>query len=101
MRWGMMTVLLWLGWRVLQRGQGRPRSALLAVAIALSALAFAAGHLPAVVAMGVSLDAAVVAYVLVGNTIPGVLFGLLYWRYGIEAAIGAHMLGHALSALVS
>jgi hypothetical protein len=100
MRWGLMTVLLWLGWRVLQRRQGRPRTALVVAAIVVSALAFAAGHLPTVVAMGVSLDAAVLVYVLVGNTIPGVLFGLLYWRYGIEAAIVAHMLGHALSALV-
>ena len=28
LRWGMMTLLAWIGWRVLQRGQGVPRPAL-------------------------------------------------------------------------
>jgi hypothetical protein len=100
LRWGLMTLLVWLGWRSLQRTAAPPRSMLVIAAVVLSALAFAAGHLPAVSAMGAPLDAGVLAYVMIGNTIPGVFFGLLYWRYGIEAAILAHMLAHALSALV-
>jgi hypothetical protein len=100
LRWGLMTVLMWLAWRILQQGAGRPRGTLAGGAIVLSALAFAAGHLPAVIAMGAPLDAAVIAFVMIGNTIPGLLFGLLYWRYGIEAAILAHMLAHLLSAFV-
>jgi hypothetical protein len=96
-RWGVMSLLLWLGWRVVQRGQGRPSRTLVALAIGLSALVFAAGHLPAALAMAGALDAPVLAYVLVGNTAFGLVAGWLYARHGLEAAILAHMLAHALA----
>ena len=34
---------------------------------------------------------------LAGNFIPGMLFGWLYWRRGLEAAMIAHALAHLLS----
>lgn len=95
MRWGLMTVLIWLPWRLLQGRAGLPRTAYVVVGIALSALLFGLGHLPAVSAMGCELSASVVFYVLIGNTLPGILFGVLYWRWGLEAAMLAHALAHA------
>ena len=96
-RWGVMTLLLWLGWRVVQRGKGLPGKALVAVAVLLSALLFAVGHLPAAQAMAGVLTPPVVLFVLVGNTAFGLLAGALFARRGLEAAIVAHVLAHLLS----
>lgn len=99
MRWGLMSALIWLPWRFLQRRNGPPRTAYVAGGVVVAALLFGLGHLPAVVAMGAELNPAVVAHILVGNTLPGILFGVLYWRWGLEAAILAHALAHAASTL--
>ena len=96
-RWGVMTLLLWLGWRVVQGGRGAPRSALVVAAVVLSALLFALGHLPAAQALAGALTAQVVAFVLLGNIAWGLAAGALYARYGLEAALLAHVLAHALS----
>ena len=99
-RWGVMTLLLWLGWRVLQRGEGPPGKALVIAAVVLSAMLFALGHLPAAQAMSGVLTPSLVAYVLVGNTAFGLVVGGLYARYGLEAAMLAHVLAHALAYLL-
>lgn len=96
-RWGAMGLLLWLFWRVLQRGQGRPRPVWVAVAVVLSALLFAAGHLPAAQAIAGVLTPDVLAYMLIGNTVFGLVAGALFARWGLEAAMLAHVLAHALS----
>ena len=98
MRWGVMTLLLWLGWRLLQRGQGRPGKGLVALAVLLSALLFALGHLPAAQALAGVLTMPVVAFVLVGNTVFGLVAGGLFARHGLEAAIIAHVLAHLLAS---
>jgi hypothetical protein len=65
------------------------------IAIGLAALLFAAGHLPAAAAIA-PLTATAVARVLVLNAIGGVVFGWLFWRRGLEAA----MIGHFSADLV-
>lgn len=104
LRWGVMTVLLWLPWWLRGRG-GQPdlppgRTATM-VAVLASALLFGALHLPAAAAMGVPLTAPVLLYILVGNAVPGSVFGWLYWRHGLEAACMAHALTHAMALLVA
>jgi membrane protease YdiL (CAAX protease family) len=71
------------------------------LAIVVSALVFAAGHLPAASILVGSLTAPIVAYVLMANTLFGIAFGWLYWRYGLEAAIVAHALTHVVNYFVS
>ena len=100
LRWGMMTLLLWLGWRVLQRGRGTPGKGVMALAVALSALLFAVGHLPAAQAMAGALTPEVVTFVMVGNTAFGLVAGWLYARHGLEAAIVAHGLAQGLSSAI-
>ncbi|WP_313918065.1 CPBP family intramembrane glutamic endopeptidase [Tahibacter sp.] len=99
MRWGLMTALLWLSWRFLQRGEGMPRQRYVWASALIASVAFGVLHLPAVMAIGVELSAPVVSFVVVGNSLPGLLFGYLYWRYGLEAAIGAHGLAHVVATL--
>jgi hypothetical protein len=96
-RWGLMTLLVWAGWRLIQGREGRPSAALAWAGIGLSAVAFAALHLPYASVLAGSLSADVVAYVLVFNTVAGLVFGYLYWRWGLEAAIVAHALAHVLA----
>lgn len=100
MRWGLMSVLIWLPWRFIQGRAGRPHLVYVVCGIVIAALLFGLGHLPAVVAMGGKLSTPVVTHVIVGNTLPGIVFGVLYWRWGLEAAILAHALAHAVSTLV-
>ena len=97
MRWGVMTLLLWLLWRLGQRGQGAPARRLVVLSVILSALLFALGHLPAAQALAGALTPQVVAFVLVGHTAFGLVAGGLYARYGLETAMVAHVLGHALA----
>lgn len=99
MRWGLMTTLIWLPWRIWQKKTGRPKRVYVMSAILLTALLFAVGHLPAVMAMEIEPTTPVIAYIVVGNALPGILFGVLYWRNGIEAAMLAHALGHVIATL--
>jgi hypothetical protein len=101
MRWGLMTALVWLPWRLIQKRVGLPSPSCMTAAIFVSALLFGVLHLPAIAAMGASISPFVVAYIIVGNAVPGALFGTLYWRYGLAAAIIAHALAHAVGLLVA
>ncbi len=99
MRWGLMTTVAWLLWRVLQKRAGPPRASIMVASIVLAAVLFGVGHLPVAAAMGAELNAPVTMFIIAGNTIPGILFGWLYWRRGLEAAILAHALAHATATL--
>ncbi len=101
LRWGVMTALVWLAWWFLQHRRGAVQAAFVWLAIAISALLFGAGHLPAAVALLGPLDAELVTFVIGANTVFGVLFGYLYWRYGLESAMIAHALAHVVSVLAS
>ena len=69
-------------------------------AIIIAALAFGALHLPTVHAV-TALTPAVVARTLVLNALGGVVFGWLFWRRGLEAAMIAQASAHlAMTALV-
>ena len=97
LRWGLMTALVWLAWRLLQQRRGPVRAGSVWPAIAVSALIFAALHLPAAAVLLGALDVPVVAFVIGVNTAFGVLFGYLFWRYGLESAMIAHALTHVVS----
>lgn len=97
LRWGLMTALVWLAWRLLQRRRGTPRAVSIWIAIVVSALLFGAGHLPAAAMLVGELTGDVVLFVVGVNTAFGVLFGYLFWRYGLEAAMIAHLTAHVVS----
>lgn len=99
LRWGFMTLVVWIGWRLFQKGQGRPSSMTLVLAILISSLIFGAGHLPLAVMLVGEVTASIVFFVIVANSAFGIVAGFLFWRYGLESAIIAHMLVHI--ALVS
>lgn len=83
LRWGLLTLLLWSGWRLLQGGRGAPGKALLIAAAALSALPSVLGQ--------------TTAQTMLGSAIVAALTGALYLRHGLEAALLAHLLAQALA----
>lgn len=93
LRWGMMSLLAWLGWRVFQRGEGTPRPAIMWTAIILAALLFGIGHLPALAGIVVLTPLLVFRTILL-NALGGLLFGWLFWRRNLETAMVAHAAGH-------
>jgi hypothetical protein len=87
LRLGLMTLLAWLGAAITRCEPGN--SVAIWSANVLAALAFGAMHLPQA-AMLYGLDAALVAFVFIGNGVPGIAFGWLFWRKGLIAAMVAH-----------
>ena len=96
MRWGLMTLLVWLPYRTMQKGEGKVRAGYYVGAIAISAIIFGLGHLPVARILSPIMTAPLVAYVIAANALFGFVAGYLYWRRGLEAAIIAHMLAHVI-----
>ncbi len=101
LRWGVMTLFVWIGWYIFAKGQGEPSVYCFVAAIALSAFLFGLGHLPLVFALGTPVTTLVVAYVIIGNSVFGLIAGYLYWYLGLEAAMIAHMLFHIVRVTVN
>ena len=97
-RWGIMSLFVWIAWRLGGRGLPVPNYCYWA-GIAAAALLFAVGHLPLLHFLLPQPPGVLVAMVVVGNTLPGLLFGWLFWRRGLEAAIIAHALAHLFSTV--
>lgn len=90
-RWGLMSLLAWGLTRL-----GLRRSAAIGSAMALSALLFAAGHLPALVASLGDPGPVVIVRTLVLNMAAGIVFGWLFWQRNLETAMLAHAATHVL-----
>jgi membrane protease YdiL (CAAX protease family) len=102
LRWGFMTFVVWVAWRLLRKGQNAPNSACFVGAILVSSLVFAALHLPvAFLLFSGSVSLALVLFIIFGNSAFGVVGGYLYWKRGLESAIIAHMVTHLVLALAS
>ncbi len=86
----LLNGLAWFGGLLLGKKTGRPAAALLWAANILSTLAFGALHISNIVIIGMPVDFATVSSALVLNGMIGLLFGWLYWRYGLESAMVSH-----------
>lgn len=102
LRFGLMSLLVFVGWSVTGRQTDGPQPTVVWAAIVVSSVLFGLGHLPAL-AQSVDLTPALVARTVLLNAVAGVLFGWLYWRRSLEVAMIAHALFHVpllvLSAL--
>jgi hypothetical protein len=93
MRLGLLSLLA-LAFRALSRPVGVNRDARLPAAIfwaanIATALVFGLGHLPATAAIA-PLTAAIIVRAIVLNGTAGLVFGVLYRRYGLEWAMASH-----------
>lgn len=94
LRWGFMTLLVWLVWRLLQRKTPGPTRVSFISAILLSSVIFGTGHLPLAFFLIPHVTSALILYVIIVNSVFGLIAGYLYWKKGLEAAVLAHMLAH-------
>lgn len=85
-----LTLLAWLGSLLFRSPTGRPAPGLLWTANILFAILFGLAHLPLVIQIGMPLDAVIVIRTILLNGVAGVVFGWLYWSFGLESAILAH-----------
>jgi len=97
-----MSFLVWLGRFISKTQDDKPTHAVFWTANILAAVLFGLGHLPAT-AMLIPLTPLVITRGILLNGIGGVIFGWLYWKRGLEAAMIAHfstdIILHVLLAL--
>ena len=89
MRFGLMSVLALALRAVWRRRDADLPPAVFWIANILAALLFGLGLLPATTAL-VPLTAAVVLRAIVLNGVAGIVFGVLFRRYGLEWAMVSH-----------
>ncbi len=91
-----ISLIAWLGGLLFHDSEGRPRAAVMWVAIIALALHFGIGHLPGAAARGWPMNSLVITRSLVLNGIAGLAFGWLFWKYGLESAILSHALADVI-----
>lgn len=85
----LMTVVVWAALKLSGR-KGAPGVGIVLLGVVAAALVFGLLHLPAT-ALAWPLTPVVVSRALLLNAIGGIAFGILYWRYGLEHAMAAHL----------
>ena len=91
-RWGLMTLFLWSLSLIAD-----PLTPLVYwIAILLTGLLFALGHIPGSLASGAKKTKMFYAATLFLNAWASLVFGWLFWQYGLFAAMLAHALLHLL-----
>ncbi len=98
-RWGVMTLAGWLAWRLLGR-PARPAAGVYWIGIMAAALIFALAHLPFLYSVAGNPPVWLVMAATAINGLAGAVFGWLFWRRGLEAAMMAHALAHGTAALI-
>lgn len=99
MRWGLMTFFVWICYRITQKKGSQIKGYNYLFGILLAALLFAAGHLPVASMLSFGVTNLLLLYIIVGNSLFGIIAGYLYWKQGLEAAIIAHMTAHIVMML--
>lgn len=98
MRLGLLTLFAWIGTKIAH--QPRPGALVLWIANAMAALLFGMIHLPQVASLAGPLTLQLTAYVLLLNGIGGLVFGWMYWRHGLFAAMLSHFSADLVAKVV-
>jgi membrane protease YdiL (CAAX protease family) len=96
LRWGLMSAIAWAAWRIFARRRDTPPGACIVGAIVASAFIFGAAHLPLAFFLVPGPPASLVVFVIVANSLFGLVAGWLYWKRGLESAMVAHVATHLL-----
>lgn len=96
-RFGVLSLFVWIGIKII----GKPNNFIYWIAIVLSSIIFAFGHFPIVFLSVKNPTIILLTYILLANSIGGVIFGWLYWKKGLESAFIAHIIVHVIFLLFS
>ncbi len=91
-RFGVMTFFVWLLFKIL----GELNATVYWVGILVSAIIFGFGHLPIVYTLIGTPTTELLFYIIFGNAVGGIVFGWLYWKKGLEAAMIGHISAHII-----
>jgi len=91
-RWGLIGLFAWIGTILI----GTTTPAVLRISNLVAAVLFSLAHLPGAAALGFRPPRALVSMSLTINIIGGLVFGWLFWHYGLFAAMLAHALFHVI-----
>ncbi|MEK6481965.1 CPBP family intramembrane glutamic endopeptidase [Catalinimonas sp. 4WD22] len=92
MRFGLMTFIVWVASKI----AGRTKPIVYWSGILLAAVIFAFGHFPVVFQSVESPSSMLLSYILLGNSVGGIIFGWVYWKKGLESAFVAHIFAHVV-----
>jgi membrane protease YdiL (CAAX protease family) len=95
----LVSLLVWIFGRIRRSKTPLSRSGLVWSAIAIAAILFGLGHLPATAAI-TELTPLVIARAIALNGIAGLVLGWLYWKRGLESAIIAHFTADIMILIV-
>lgn len=90
MRFGLMSFLVW----IIFKFSKRLTVPVYWLAIILSSIVFALGHLPLVLGIVAEPTFITYLYIILANSLGGLLFGFAYYRQGLECAFIAHAVAH-------
>lgn len=93
-----MSLFSFILWKLFARSKAKENipAWIFIVANIVAALLFAAGHLPATMITFGHLDSFILIRCFLLNGIPGIIFGWLYWKLGLQYAMIAHALTHII-----
>jgi hypothetical protein len=91
-RWGLQSVLVWLTGTI----TGGITPGTIIVSIIITGILFGLGHLPSYLGAGCRRTPLFVAFEIILNLWASLIFGWLFWHYGLVSAMIAHMLFHVV-----
>jgi len=95
LRFGFMTLIVWVASKIIKNG----KNSIYWIGILISSILFAFGHFPIVFQAVENPSISLFAYILIGNSIGGIIFGWLYWKKGLESAFIAHIFAHIIMVI--
>ena len=90
MRFGLMTLIVWLCSKIFKG----TKPFVFWTGIVIASIIFAFGHFPIAYQAVDNPTTGLLIYILIGNSIGGIIFGWLYWKKGLESAFIAHIFTH-------
>ena len=104
MRFALMTLLVWIAWKIRPTPEGKPPVGGVWVAIIVASVVMGLMHLPMTGKLVVITRLAVVRAVML-NSVVGIPCGWSYWKRGLESAMLIHLGGdlalHGVLPLIS
>jgi hypothetical protein len=85
-----LSLLVWLIGLLIHTEEIRPRLTVFWIANITFAIVFAAAHLGTASAIGWPMNTLVLTRTFVLNSAAGIVFGWMFWAYGLESAMVAH-----------
>ena len=85
----LMTLIVWLIFKIKKTADGKPTITGMWLAIIISAVIFGLGHLP-ITSTITSITPLIIVRAILLNGVGGIIFGWLYWKKGLESAMISH-----------